>query len=154
MADLSKRYYVYSTLTNDHAYTNWTLPTEVGKRPEIKVHADGFKEQITVRGGANLHTDELKTPLGVRTEITEKQWLALQENKVFQKHLKAGLVLVKDEKDDPELIARKHMEKADMSAPLTPKSEIFKDKGEDTITPVVDKTVRGRVVSAVRGVFS
>jgi len=147
------RFFIYSTLTNDHAYTNWTLPKEAGQRPEIKVHQDGFKEQILIKGGANLPNEHFVTPLGVRTEVTERQLEALKLNHVFQRHLAQGLLLIKDEKDDPELIARKHMAKADDSAPLTPKSEIFRDRGEDTIKPADAGSVRGRVVSAVRGVF-
>lgn len=147
------QYFVYSTLTNDHAYTNWTLPTEIGQRPEIKKGADGFKEQVLIKGGANVATDRLITPIGIRTAVTERQMETLKRNKTFQKHMAQGFIVVKTEKDDPEVIAQRHMEKADLSAPLTPKSEVFKEIEEKTESPL-EVSVGKRITNAVRGILS
>ena len=145
------RFYVYSTLTNDYAYTNFEPVTINGQPRQIKRSSDGFKEQILIKGGANIPNDHFITPLGVRTEITERQYAALQDNRTFQKHLKQGLILVKSEKDDPEAVARAYMLARDQSAPLTPQSDVFKKDDPESVKP--SETLGGRIGAAVKNLF-
>lgn len=126
------RYYVYTTLTNDHDYTNWTNPSDKTIYPTIESH-------VLIRGGANRATVKQQTPLGIRTEVTELQHEQLMRNRKFLQHMDRGFIVVTTDKNDPEEIARKEMEKADNSAPLTPNSAIFKKvarDGDDVIQPV------------------
>lgn len=145
-----QRFYVYSTLTNDHAYTNWKKGG--GAINEVIVHSDGFKEQILIKGGANLANAHIITPLGARTEITERQYECLQRNTMFQRHLKQQHLLVKNEADDPEIIARKYMQARDSAAPLTPNSDAFRGDTPDTVKPS-DKPVK-KVISAIRSMLN
>lgn len=146
------RFYVYSTLTNPHRYTNWTRPTDPTKYPSIR-HA------VLIRGGANLATSpESKTgrhtPLGVKTEITEKDYEELMQNKIFLRHMNRGFVLVTNANGDVEKMARADMEAADKVAPLTPKSAIFNQKPqneEEDPLRVADKSILERIKSSLRG---
>ena len=147
-----QRLFVYSTLTNSHAYTNWTRPSDPLKRPEIVVQDNGFKEQVLIEGGANLANSNVITPLGMRTEIDERQYEVLKRNTMFQRHLEQGFLVVKTEVDDPELIAKKYMAARDASAPLTPNSDIFQGDAPEVVKPKED--IGNKIVSAVRGVFS
>lgn len=138
------RHFVYSTLTNDHRYTNWTLPTSKGMLPQVET-------QVLIRGGANRAGNHGVTPIGVRTEVDEEQLEALKKNKSFQRHCEQKLILVFDEQQDPEEVAKKYMTAKDQSAPLTPNSEIFKQPNSDgeTIKPSSDgKSIVSRVLSS------
>lgn len=145
---MPNQFYIYTTLTNDHAYTNWTKPTDPKMRPQIA-------EQVLIKGGVNLPNEHLITPLGMRTAVTDKQMEALNRNKKFLQHKERGFIVIKTDADDPEKVARRHMEKRDNSAPLTPQSEQFRDRGEDTIKPITtDKTLSAGVGKLFRGIFS
>ena len=103
--------YVYSTLSSDQVYTLYH--TEEGRIPKIvyKVH---------VKGGANVASKQLVTPLGVATRITEKQKELLLENRVFKIHVENGFVCLRDDvkEVDIEKIIAEGMETRDASAPL------------------------------------
>lgn len=144
--------FVFSTLTCDYAYTNFLPNPAKGQPRQIILHEDGFKEQIVIKGGANLSNDKFITPLGARTEVTERQLETLERNSTFQKHKKQHFILVRGDKADPDGVAREHMEPRDASAPYTPQSEIFRDRGEDTITPKV--SMGDKIVGAVRRAIS
>lgn len=123
------RYYIYSTLTNDYAYTNWHPPaSENDPTREIQF-------QCLIKGGANRANDRLITPKGVRTEVTEQQHDELHKNTTFQKHLKQGFILVMTSKEDPEEVATAGMKARDGSAPLTPDHPMFKGTAENTPKP-------------------
>jgi hypothetical protein len=127
------RTYIYSTLTNDYSYTNWTRPTDPNKYPEIIA-------QVLVKGGANRATDKLITPLGVRTEVTDQQLEQLEVNTTFKRHKDQGLIVVMTDKEDPDDIA-KMMTAKDPSAPITPNDPIFKRTDADgfSIKPKSEK---------------
>lgn len=130
-------HYVYSTLTNSHAYTNWTRPADPNFKPEkIEDRKKGFP--VVIQGGANLATSpESKrgrhTPAGVVTQITEEQLEYCRQNSTFLRHEKQGFLLVIDSKQDAEEVAR-DMTARDKVAPITPQSEIF--QSEDGVKPL------------------
>jgi hypothetical protein len=105
----------------------------VTKYPEIIA-------QVVIKGGANLATDRLITPLGVRTEVTDQQLEQLEQNTIFQKHKKQGFIVVMSDKEDPDDIA-KGMTPKDQSAPVTPNDPIFKRHDADgfAIKPSTEK---------------
>lgn len=138
--------FVFSTLTNDHKYTNWRTPNE---KSMIRI-IDG---EVLIRGGANLATaDNPKfAPKGVMTEVSDQQMEILEKNSQFKKHVAKGLIFVTREHADPEVVAKSDMLAKDNSAPLTPDSEIFNrpDPDGNTITPLegkpsmIDRVKRG-----------
>lgn len=133
------RYYVFSTLTCDHNYTNWNPP------PETKSLIRTIRSQVLIKGGANLaNVDNPRlAPKGVMTEVTEQQMAELDHNSVFQKHKKRGFIVVTMSKADPEQVARQDMAPKDNSAPLTPDSAIFQREGEESIKPMAGSKVKG-----------
>ena len=122
------RFYVFSTLTNDHVYTQWTRPSDPNMGPEI------IPRPVLINGGANRATypDGAQgrfTPRGVRTEVTEAQMEYLNGSTMFKRHLKKGFITVTTSKEESDLVAR-DMQKKDNSAPLTPTSpELNKPEG-------------------------
>lgn len=64
----------------------------------------------------------LITPIGVMTEIDEKQMDILNRNFLFNQHLKSGHIVVRDSKRDTEKVVSDGMEREDGAAPVTPKS--------------------------------
>lgn len=140
--------FVYSTLTNNHMYTNWVAP---GEKSMIRIIVG---KPVLIKGGANLADVENPkfAPKGVVTEVTEDQLGYLEQNSMFRKHKQKGLIVVANERLDPERVAAASMEPKDNSAPLTPDSEIFQkvDADGNTIKPVTEKTgIVDRVKSAV-----
>jgi hypothetical protein len=114
------RYWIHSTLTNDHLYTQWTRPEDKNLSPEV------IPDPVFIKGGANRATfpdDRFgrHTPRGVMTEVTERQMEYLEGCWNFQRHKKRGLITVTTSKEDPEDIAR-DMHPKDNSAPLTDSS--------------------------------
>lgn len=125
------RYFVHSTLSSDHQYTNWTRPSEKAMSPEV------IPNPVLIKGGANMATspDTKKgrhTPKGVMTEVTESQMEYLERCTAFKRHLKEGLVRVTTSKEDPEDIA-KDMKPKDGSAPLTESSPELNKPGEGEV---------------------
>lgn len=140
--------YVYSTLTAGHMYTNWHAPNDTTMVRVI------VGKPVFIRGGANLANVENArfAPKGVMTEVTDEQMEYLEQNSVFRKHKKDGLITTSSERMDAEDVAKGDMQAKDNSAPLTPDSEIFKKANADgdTITPVVEKaSMMSRVKGAV-----
>lgn len=108
---MSKRHYVYSTLTCDQRYLNHApggadLPIALG-------------EGVFIKGGAGVANDRLITPRGVATEVTESEVEYLRANQVFQLHEKNGFVMVSEETIDADKAAAV-MENRDGSAPIVP----------------------------------
>jgi len=107
---MSKKFYVYSTLSADVRYQN-TVP---GGADLPQVVADVF-----IKGGAGVANDRFITPRGVVTEVTEEQVEQLRANNVFQLHEKNGYVEISEAKTDPDAAAA-DMTARDVSAPLVP----------------------------------
>jgi len=99
---MSKKVYVYSTLSNDQAYTQYVKGTEV---PQVE-------HTINIAGKANF-----LTPLGMVTEITEEDLAILKGNQMFQIHEANGFITISNTKADPETVAA-DMTGRDGSAPL------------------------------------
>jgi hypothetical protein len=136
------RYFIHSTLSNPHIYTQWTRPSDQNMSPEI------IGTPVRIEGGANIATSpESKkgryTPKGVMTEVTEAQMDYLEGSTKFKKHKARGYIIVTQSKEDPEDIAR-DMKPKDNSAPLTPDSpELNKPDGpkamKDGVSVLLDK---------------
>ncbi len=101
--------YIFSTLSaavNYHVFRGGA-----GELPQIE-------ETITVAGGANIADKRIETPRGVVTKVTPEQLSALEQNQVFQLHVKNGYITVSESDSDPEQVAA-DMTTRDASAPLS-----------------------------------
>lgn len=136
-------HYIFSTFTNDQAYTNFE-PTKAGGGPRNIV------SQVIIKGGANRADVRLFTPKGVMTVVDDQQLEALEQNPLFRKHRDVDhRIVVRDTEMDPDKCAADDMNPRDGSAPLTPNSPEF--KRPDTAEPVKDKKgFAGRVIDSVR----
>lgn len=139
--------YVYSTITSPTTYCDYGPPNKNAGHAEIK-------HKVTIKGGHGLAVmvrgpivGKTYTPIGVVTEVTDEELAFLEQNTAFQRHVKAGFLIVDNRKRDPEKYVN-DMNPKDGSAPLTPKdfeqsehstddTKIFKAKkeGEDAEEP-------------------
>lgn len=102
--------FIYSTLTSDQLYTNYGRSVNGVPQP---------LSQILIKGGANLMTKSLVTPMGVVTEVTDADLVELKKNEVFKLHMQNGFITVQDMKKDIEVVVSE-MDGKDQSAPITP----------------------------------
>lgn len=129
------KFYVYSTLASDVAYTN---------------HAEGGADlpidlpPVLIRGGAGVANDRLVTPRGIATEVAGEQVEYLRANAVFRMHEKNGFVQIGETYVDPEKAAA-DMEGRDNSAPLVP-DDLPADSqpmgGDESPAPAVPRNKR------------
>jgi len=101
--------YVFSTLTEDQAYTEWNPG---GGDMPVKGRS------VLINGGANKSNRSLETPLGSATKVSDEELALLEKNQHFQRHRERGFVHVQKRKADVEHVA-KDMTAKDRSAPLT-----------------------------------
>lgn len=109
--------YVFSTATNSAYYCAYDTSTP---GPAV------IKKRVEIKGGHNLNAahnpaqkNNVYTPYGVRTEVSEADLEFLMSNETFKRHIKLGFIVVDSKKIAPEKVA-KNMEQKDGSAPLTP----------------------------------
>lgn len=105
-------YYIFSTLANDQNYTDYNLPESKDVLPSVK-------SQIRIKGGAGVSNKHFITPQGVMTHVSDEQYVILEQNPVFQMHVKNGHIKVQKRAYEADKIAL-DMDKNDKSAPLTP----------------------------------
>lgn len=105
---MSKKFYVYSTLTSGMDYTGY-LPGGADLPTTEKV--------VHLNGGANLADKHLVTPRGVVTLLDEAEVEFLRNHPVFQLHQKNGFVTIEAKQAEPEVVAA-NMTGRDKSAPL------------------------------------
>lgn len=101
--------YIFSTLANDQKYQNYH---KGGGDIPVQGHS------VIIKGGTGVANDRLITPLGVATEVTDKDLEELEKNPNFLEHKKNGFIVVKQKKAEAEKIAA-DMNLKDESAPLT-----------------------------------
>lgn len=120
--------YIYSTLTSDQVYAQYTRPANGVPQVESK---------IKIKGGANLMTRHMVTPQGVVTEVTAEELSILRSNEVFKLHETNGFITVSEGKETSANIERavSDMTGRDQSAPMVEQDEIVPvpaaDDGED-----------------------
>lgn len=107
---MTKKLFVYSTLTADQRYTNWK---QGGADMPVP---DG---EVFVKGGAGVVNDRLWTPRGTVTEITEEDRAILESNSDFLLHKENGFVEISEELVAVEKAAA-DMESRDGASPLLP----------------------------------
>jgi len=120
--------YVYSTLGQDMVYTNFIKSGNDTNLPD---------EEVLIKGGAGvINKQTLITPLGIRTEITDRQHEVLKRNETFKRHVKNGFIVVQDNKQKVEKVVKEHMELKDKSAQMTGKDfEELRKNGEPGSVP-------------------
>lgn len=128
--------YVYSTLSQDVVYTNF-----VKSGNDLQIPHD----EVRIRGGAHVIDEKtLVTPLGKRTEITDEQHEILKRNEVFKRHVKNGFIVVQDNRQKAEKVAKEHMEAKDKSAQMTPEDfEALRKNGEPGKIPAKVQNKKG-----------
>ena len=114
---MAKSYYIYSTLSNDQAYTTWEPISELKK---MEASARVAQKIVRIAGKANIATKALVTPRGVVTQVTDEEYEHLKMNDVFQLHTRNGHIMVEEKKFEPEVVVAKGMKQADSSSPITP----------------------------------
>jgi hypothetical protein len=126
---MAKTHYVYSTLSNSQAYTNYT------KTPaDIMIAQD----PVVIAGGANVvDRKHLITPRGVMTKINDDQLAYLEQNEGFLQHKAEGHISVSSANVDVE-VAAADMAGRDTSAPLVEQDYDENDTDEATPKPVVN----------------
>src|SRR5487761_2501543 len=87
--------HVFSKLSSDVTYHDWVAG---GADLPVKAHS------VTIKGGAGVTTRNLITPLGVDTEITEKDAEVLNRNEIFKLHKKNGFVQIQKKDADVEKV--------------------------------------------------
>lgn len=115
--------YVYSTASNDTTFTRFEA--HGNDMPKIV-------KRVLIKGGTNVATKRLITPLGVRTEVSNDDLAFLHTRQNFLRMVKAGFMKVDESKLDPEVPAA-DMNTRDDSAPRVPQ-DFEKDK--DGVAPV------------------
>lgn len=131
-------YYVYSTATCPIDYVVYVKNTS-NDLGVVQKHPNGKQMRVTIKGGHGVANKNLVTPRGVVTEVSDEDMQLLLEDKIFQRHMKAGFMSYDKKNVDPEKKAAS-MEDKDGSAPLTPKdfeesenstseNKIYKKKG-------------------------
>lgn len=131
--------HVYCTLAADMVYAAW------GKGPDGRTVEQIHEQSVAINGGAGIASRHLITPRGVHTQITDEQYAALQNNPIFQLHVKNGFITVDDRLVDVDKVVA-DMTARDESAPLVP--EDFPESGPQ---PVVDGDTGGEVIRGRRG---
>lgn len=128
---------VYSTITNDSAYTEYR--SGVNDLP-IRVRS------VTIKGGAGVSkVKTMETPLGVRTEVSNDVLAFLEKDVNFQRHVQAGFLrVVKTGKPDVAAVAA-DMNQRDGCAPYVPND--FPEDQQPLVgdeKPVSDVTTKPR----------
>jgi hypothetical protein len=88
--------YVFSSLSQNQLYTNWTVgangvPVEDG--------------QVFISGGAGvINKDKFITPRGVVTSVTDEQLAILEKNEDFRLHKRTGFIEVRARSADADKI--------------------------------------------------
>lgn len=78
--------YAYSTMSSDVNYS-----TDAGK--------------VLIVGKANVANANFITPRGMATAISDEQYAALKNSRVFQAHEANGFIVVEKHKEDAEKVA-------------------------------------------------
>jgi hypothetical protein len=118
-----KDVYIYSTLSNDQLYTNYTAVADSPNKLPIK------GSTILVKGKANILDKRFFTPQGVVTKVSAEDLSELRRNKVFNLHVANGFITVSEAKADPDIVAA-DMTGRDKSAPDTAESLLAEGKEE------------------------
>lgn len=124
--------YIYTTLSNDQEYTDWTPPATLGGN-FVRGRA------VAIKGKANIADKHMITPRGVMTQVTDDELAFLLGHADFRLHMENGFVTYDHDKVDPE-VKIPDMVQADNSAPLVP--EDFDEKDTDIAQP--DKRSGGK----------
>ena len=110
--------FVYSTATNSAFYCLYDTSTP---GPAVLL------KRVHIKGGHNVNhahnpmqKNNIYTPYGVRTEVSEEDFKFLLQNESFNRHVAKGFLSYDKKKIAPEKKA-KEMEQEDGSSPLTPK---------------------------------
>ena len=123
--------YIYSTKT---APTTFVLYKKGGG--DMPVNAGS----VTIAGGAGVSNKNFVTPLGVVTKVEDEDFKLLEQNKIFQRQVKAGWLSVENKKIDEEKAAA-DMASRDNSAPIVTEDleaeglEVDSEGKETTVTP-------------------
>lgn len=87
----------------------------------VEYPVDGSPELIRIEGDAGIPDKRLTTSRGAVTEVTDDQYRALQENHVFNLHVKNGYLVADTKKHKADDVAA-DLNENDKSRPDTPES--------------------------------
>lgn len=119
-----KKYHIFSKMAADVTYNDYQNNGEL-QIPTL-LHA------VTVKGGAGVITKNLITPLGIHTEVDERDMEFLNRNGIFKLHKDNGFVSVQAKNADVEKVVADMTAESDPSAPLTP-NDFAKGDGKKSV---------------------
>lgn len=102
--------YVFSTASSDTDYCFYS------KNGDLNV----LKNKIRIKGGANIAQpgiQEILTPKGVCTQITDEELSSLREHTQFKEHVRNGFLTISEVKAKVEKVI-KDLKPKDRSAPI------------------------------------
>lgn len=131
-----KTVHIYSTLTNAQQYPVYRKSPQGDNVVEAYVH---------INGGSGLANKHLITPVGVLTSVSERAYEHLKESSIFQAHVEAGYITVRDKQVDIERAVADHSSERDNSAPLTPEDYTGVDAEDDAVAvPITAGAEKGK----------
>ena len=133
-----KTHYVYSTLANDQAYTNYT---EAASGPNDLPSTLG---SVLIKGGAGVADKRGETYPGVVTEVDDDELAILEANSEFRAHRTRGHILVTGRDEKIEKVTSS-MNRDDPSGPIT--SMDYKDQNPGNTAPMGDKAPKATKLS-------
>lgn len=111
--------YVYSTATCGSVYIDYVHSNDPNRDPVIA-------KRVEIKGGHGVATpfknsnfQQVHTPRGVATFVSDEDLAFLLANDGFQEHMDAGFITHDKKEVKPEVVT-KDMEQRDRSAPMTP----------------------------------
>lgn len=90
-------HHIFSTLANSNEYIRYS---DNGPRGVNLV-----ERSILIKGGTGVNHQNIGTPLGVHTAVSDEDYEWLKENFSFKQHVSAGYITVQKHKADPEVVA-------------------------------------------------
>ena len=124
-------YHVFSKLSSDVTYHDWVSG---GADLPVKAHS------VMIKGGAGVTTKNLITPIGVHTEISDRDAEMLNRNEVFKLHQKNGFVQIQKKNADVEKVVADMGDTSDYKTSSRQLTSLDFDKEKNEPQPMDTKT--------------
>jgi hypothetical protein len=119
----AKKHYIFSTLSNDQRYQDYSIAGHGVLTPT---------RSVSIKGGAGVANNRLMTPLGVVTEVSDEDLSFLESHECFKIHKSNGFITVRPKNADAEVVAA-DMARGDGCAPMNPETVLAKANKETKI---------------------
>lgn len=106
-------------MSNVHVYSTLSAPVRYTVYQKSGNDIPRAERSVLIKGGANVADKNFITPRGVVTTISVEELALLEQDKLFQLHVKNGYLVVDKSLVDVDKVVA-DMEGRDESAPLVP----------------------------------